>query len=414
MSGKKSIDHSTMREMNLALILDTLRIHAPIARSTLSNLTGLNKVTVSSLVKELLDRELVRELGVDTSSSDIGRPAINLELNPDAGFIIGAEIGVDFLSVILTNFSAEILARRYESTRHLTSMDSILNRMVTLLRETYREVNRGHGNILGIGLGLPGLVEVSNGSLIFSPNLGWRDVPVGEILNQELNVPIFIDNEANMAALGESYFGAGMNKEYVLFISVGVGLGGGIVLHEKLLPGMSGFAGEIGHMTMQPDGYKCNCGNSGCWETLVSQRAVFRSIKEQITSGNISLLSAMTTGDLDRLTIPMVVKAADQKDEVALKALHDLGRWLGIGMANLINILNPERIVFGGILSLAHEHILPVAYEELSNRALEWSQQSCDIVIATHGKDSCVMGGIATVFRQILRQPTYWTTGSSS
>lgn len=408
MGKSKSVDHATMREMNLALVLNTLRLHAPISRSGLSSATGLNKATVSSLVKELQAHELVREIGVDTTSMDIGRPGINLELNPEAGYIVGAEIGVDFISVLVTNFAVEILARRYESTHTLKTQEAILNRTIKLLKDSCQEANRTQQPIFGIGLGVPGVVDSSSGNLILAPNLGWKDIPLRDLLEHEFNVPFFVDNEANMAVLGESYFGAGQDSDFVLCIIVGAGLGGGIVLNGQLLSGVSGLAGEVGHTTIDPDGELCSCGNRGCWETLVSQRALYRYIRKAILGGSSSTLAALTGGNLNRLTVPMVVQAAQQGDEVALQAWQELGYWFGVGLANLVNTLNPERIVIGGSLSLGHEFILPVVKEVVAQRALHWPCQSCAIVIAEHGMDACAMGGIATVYRKILSQPTGW------
>jgi predicted NBD/HSP70 family sugar kinase len=211
-----------------------------------------------------------------------------------------------------------------------------------------------------------------------------------------------------MAALGESYFGAGQDSEFVLCIIVGAGLGGGIVLNGQLLSGASGLAGEVGHTTIDPDGPLCSCGNTGCWETLVSQRALYRYVQEAILGGSPSTLAALTGGNLNRLTVPMIVQAAQQGDQVALDAWQELGYWFGVGLANLVNVLNPERIVIGGSLSLGHEFILPIVKEIVSQRALHWPCQSCAIVIAEHAMDACAMGGIATVYRKILSQPTGW------
>jgi N-acetylglucosamine repressor len=409
MPKMKSVDHAMMREMNLALVLNILRQHAPISRARLSSITGLNKATISSLVRELLKRELVREIGVDTSGADIGRPAINIELNPDAGYIVGAEIGADFVSVIVTNFAAKILVRRHENTFHLRSQSAILKHLVGLLEDSCQEASNEHRPVFGIGLGVPGLVNQTSGVLLFAPNLGWSDVSLRELLEHQVQAPLFLDNEANLAALGEAYFGAGQGGDCVLYVSAGVGLGGGIVLNGQVLLGSAGFAGEVGHMTLEPDGHLCNCGNRGCWETLVSQRAIIRSVKELIQQGKTSALAASVENDLERLTVPAIVQAAQCGDAVALQAFRQAGYWLGIGLANLINTLNPDRVVIGGILSLGHQYILPSAQEELNKRALRWPRLNCEIVSAVHGTDACMMGGIATVYRKILSQPIGWS-----
>jgi len=410
MMDLRSADYTLMREMNIALILECLRRDAPLSRAELAQITGLNKATVSSLVKELLDSQFVQETGI--TAGDQGRPSIQLNLNPKAGGIIGAEVGVDFLSVILTNFSAEILWSRTESTLGLPGQDAILNRLDEVLQEACLQAQVHNLRLLGLGLGIPGLLNADTGTLLFAPNLKWSNVPLRQRLQDKFNFPIFVDNEASMAALGESYFGAARGSDFVLYVSAGVGLGGGIVLNRRLLPGASGFAGELGHMTMDPNGPRCNCGNFGCWETFVSQWAVFRRVREAIAQGQTSSLVLAVKGNLGHLTIPLVVDAARNGDAVARAALEENGRYLGIGIANLINALNPQRVVFGGILSIAHEFLLPVIHEVVQQRALRWSRETTEIVIAAYGDRACVMGGVATVFHHILAQPLAVTRAS--
>jgi len=398
----RSADHALMREMNLALLLECLRREAPLARADLALITGLTKAAVSSLARELLDARYVRELGPDLGNK--GRPSVPLMLNPDVGYMIGAEIGVDFISVILTDFAARVVWRHHEFI-HSRNQAAVLDRTLAIVAEAWAHTRAQGQSILGLGLGLPGLVDVSTGTLLFSPNLGWTEVPLRRLLESKFPFPIYIDNEANLAALGESYFGAARGCDFVLHVSCGVGVGAGIVLNRQLLAGAAGLAGEVGHMTIDPHGPRCNCGNTGCWETFVSQWAVFRRIQAAVIAGRPTRLLESTGHDLEQLTIPLVVDAARRGDLVARAALEETGAYLGLGLANLINALNPERVVFGGSLSLAHEFVLPVMREVVHNRALRWSQEATEIVIAANGGDSCVMGGIATVYYRVLTGP---------
>lgn len=254
-------------------------------------------------------------------------------------------------------------------------------------------------------MGVPGLVDSHTGTLLFAPNLKWENVPLHEILQSTFDVPIFVENEANLAALGEYFFGAARGYDDVLFISAGVGLGGGVVRNGRLFRGKTGFASEFGHMTINPDGELCNCGNRGCWETLVSQSVLFRFIRRTIESERTSLLTDLTHGDLKRLSVPVVVQAAHAGDTVARDALEQIGHYLGIGIASLVNALNPDLVVFGGILSLAGVFILPVLEDELNRRALRWSAAATKVVLAQHGSDACMMGGVATVYQDIMHHP---------
>ncbi|MBP7691251.1 MAG: ROK family transcriptional regulator [Anaerolineales bacterium] len=405
MADFRTADYSLMREMNVALILECLRRDAPLSRAQLAVMTGLNKTTVSSLVRELIAARYVREMGLNPA--DKGRPAIPLELDPAAGYILAAEIGVDFVSVILTNFAADVLWRQRVSTVGLSGQAVILERVVAAIRAASDRAAAldSQLRILGLGVGIPGLVDVVSGRLLFAPNLGWADVPVRQILEAEFDFPVWVDNEANMAALGESYFGAARGADFVLYVSAGVGLGGGVVLNRRILAGAAGLAGEVGHMTMDPAGPRCNCGNTGCWETYVSQWAVFQRVRQAVASGQHSALEATTGGALNLLTVPLVVEAAQRGDAVARKALEETGRYLGIGLANLINALNPQRVVLGGIMSLAHEFLWPSLEQVVRERALRWAREAAEIVLAAYGEDACVMGGIATVYHHALSQP---------
>jgi glucokinase-like ROK family protein len=397
-----ALDHSDMRDRNLAVIMNALHQHAPISRSALAQHTGLNKATVTSLIRELSDAGLIRELDVILPKC-VGRPSVGLGLDPEAGCIISLEIGVDFITAIVTDFTAEILWRHHESMPAPPQEASTLARAMQIIKEACGQAATCPGEVFGVACGVPGLVDLETGVLLNAPNMGWADVPLKTMISDVVDLPVFVDNEANMAALGETHFGVAQGVEQVLYVSSGVGLGGGIVLFGEVLSGAAGFAGEIGHMTMDPKGLPCNCGNRGCWEVYATQRAVCRSVQEAIAGGGTSLLVEATKGELDGLTIELVLEASDMGDEVARVALESAGRWLGIGIASLINALNPQRVVLGGSLSLAGDLLVPIINETVQERAWRWSHEACKVVLAKYGADACVMGGVASVHRYILQ-----------
>ncbi len=396
-------DQTLIREINLSIILNALRDHPPLSRAALAVATGLNKTTVSSLVQQLIDAGFVGETGVGKNIT--GRPGILLQLNPQAGGIIGAELGVDFISVVLTDFAARVIWRHQERTDRREHQETILRRAMANIQGAVEQARSHSLSILGMALGVPGLVDGESGMLLYAPNLHWENVPLRQMLRTRFNFPVFVDNEASIAAFGETYFGVARGLRNVLYVSAGVGIGGGLVLDGRLYPGGAGFAGEVGHMTLEPDGLLCECGNRGCWETLASQSAVFRRIHEAVAAGEMSSLARFKNGKREHLTIPIVVRAAEDGDLVARRALTDTARYLGIGLANLVNAFNPEMIVFGGILSLAKEYIIPVIQQTISERALRWASRSTQIVIAAYGSDACVMGAVAMVYDEMLRQP---------
>jgi glucokinase-like ROK family protein len=396
-------DQALIRQINLSAILQQLRDSAPISRASLAQITGLNKTTVSSLVSELIENQFVREAGLESGA--VGRRAMLLRLNPAAGCIVSGEIGVDFISAIAADFAAKVVWRDQTRIDPAMGQDAIAEQSAALLQRAVEQGLSSSRVLLGVAVGVPGLVDQATGVLLFAPNLGWRDVPVRTILQQKFDAPVFVDNEANLAALGERYFGAAQGYQEVLYISAGVGLGGGVVHDGQVCRGVTGMAGELGHMTMDPDGEQCTCGNRGCWETLVSQQALFRRVRRAIDAGRVSQLTQAVNGDLDRLTVPLVADAARDGDEVAREALDAVGHSLGIGIASLVNALNPELVVFGGILSLAWQFLQPGVTEEMQRRALRWNREATQVVLAQHGFDACVMGGLALVLQDILREP---------
>jgi glucokinase-like ROK family protein len=410
MTKRRAADHSFVRELNLSAILYATRDYAPLSRAQLAAKTGLNKTTVSSLVKELISAQFIHEIGTQRGD-EIGRPAVLLKLNPKAGYIIGVEIGVDFILVALANFDSKIVWRHHEQTTELADQASILERAVQLIRTAVAEAERAGMRILGLGLGVPGLMDRASGTLLMAPNLGWHNVPLQQILAREFDFPSFVDNEANMATLGESYFGAARDAKSVLYVSAGVGLGGGLSIDGRIVNGANGFAGEIGHMRLVANGLKCNCGGTGCWETLVSQRAVIQRVRMAIELGQPSLLTERTNGNPDRLTIHSIIQAARDGDAVALDAFEETGTFMGLGLANLINALNPERVVLGGILSLAYEFLRPAILRRIEEIALAWSLRGTKILVAEHGFDACVMGGVAMVYDSVLAQPKNCLSG---
>lgn len=397
-------DQTMLRKINLSAIMNYIRINAPISRSTLARKTGLNKATITSLVSELINRNLIKEVGLKNNA--LGRPSMDLTLNPDVGFIIGVEIGVDFINVVGTDFTPKEISHINVATTLDMSSDEVLNQMIVCINQAVNECQqRVGGSFLGLAVGVPGLVDYEVGTLLFAPNLKWRDVELKKFLASVYPVPIIIDNEANLATFGEYYFGSAYQYPDVLYLSAGIGLGGGILHDSELLRGVNGMAGELGHITMLPDGELCGCGNKGCWETLVSLRALYRYVQEQFATNKTSELWQKTGGNINELTVEMIVSAAEKGDRVAIVALTKVGRYLGIGIASLINSLNPAIVVFGGIMSIAWKFLEPVVLSEIKNRTLFWNRENTEIVLAKHGSDACVIGGIASIYQATISQP---------
>lgn len=402
MNRPKTADQSLMREMNTSIVMDTIRLCAPLSRAELAARTGLTRSTVSIIVDDLIDRGFVQE--TTREDTKIGRPGMLLQFNPEGGCAVGVEIGVDFISVILTNFIGQVLWRRRQSTGEQEQI-SALQGVEDVINEAL-EYGRQLGlRPLGIGVGAPGLVDARQGKLVFAPNLHWVDVPLRLIWMRRFNLPVFVENEANCGCLGEYFYGAAHNAKNFIYLKTGIGLGGGVMIDGKLFRGASGFAGEIGHITIYKSDTLCACGRKGCWETFVRPSSLLTEVATRLQNGENSLLNELVGGDLSQLSVEHIAEAARREDALALSALQTLGEHFGIGISNLVNIFNPELVVLGGSLNPVNPWLIPVITSILQVNALPPLRDITRIEPSTQGEDACLLGAVALVLDDILHEP---------
>jgi predicted NBD/HSP70 family sugar kinase len=397
-------DQALVREINLSIILNALRDGAPISRAKLATVTGLNKGTVSSLVKELLDAQFVREIGLGKSERG-GRPAIILELNPEAGCILGVELSTDLISVILTDFAVKILWRCHEPLGILAHQEDILNHVVAIIRDSLTHAEHSGWRVLGLGLGVPVSWNPQSGGSRYAPYLSWHDGSLQSALERELGFPVHVDNEVNLAVIGETYWGVARGCRNVLYLSADQVLAIAVVLNNHVLSSTPDLCGDVGHMTIDVNGPECLCGNRGCWETFATESVVIRRVTEAIAAGQTSALIDTPIGKPGASRVPLIVQAARAGDPVVLDVLGKTGRYLGIGLVNLINVFDPEMIVLGGSLSLASDFLLPEINREIASRSTLWPRRAPLVLTAAHGTEAPMMGGIAAVYQRILSQP---------
>jgi glucokinase-like ROK family protein len=398
-------DQNLVRELNTAVVINTLRHQAPLSRAELAAQTGLNRSTISSIINELLTNGLVQE--TNFQSDRVGRPGMLLVLNPAGGFAVGIELGVDFISMVVTDFVANVLWRQRIDMDPSMGQVAILELAFTMTQKALDEGNARGYRALGIGLGIPGLVDLRQGELKIGPNLGWRNVPLRQMWTERFKLPMFVENEAKAGALGEFYFGVARGINNFIYLSAGAGLGAGIMIDGKLFRGSRGYATEVGHMIVDPNGEVCGCGKRGCWETLVGPRAVIRRFKQTLRQGVPSTVLHMTEDQLDQLTFESIANAALQGDAAALKAMQAVGISLGVGIANLINIFNPQMVVLGGELAYASKILLPLIEEIAAANAMTITYEGVKITTSAYGADGCVIGAAALVLDDILREPDF-------
>ena len=367
----KTADQLLVKQINKILVLNTIYRDRTISRAEISKLTGLNKSTVSALVDELLSEGLVLEIGIGESQG--GRKPINLAINSEFGSVIGIDLGVNYVLSILTNFAGDIIWEKRVATNNvMNSQEQNVDHLFTLIKETMQHAPSTRCGIIGIGVGAPGMVNYDQGYILSAPNLLWENIKLKDIIEDEFNIPTLVDNEANAGAIGEKWFGFGKKISELVYVSAGTGIGAGIVINNELYRGARGLAGEIGHMTVDVHGIKCTCGNIGCWEEYASEKALLRYLKENATKHPDSLLLAEGSLNPDSLTIFKIAEAAKKGDSLAIAGLKNIGYYLGVGIANLINVFDPQCVVVGNVLPLAGDIFMDELRKEVERRSFSF------------------------------------------
>jgi glucokinase len=258
--------------------------------------------------------------------------------------------------------------------------------------------------VLAVGVGAAGMVDVAEGILRFAPNLAWRDLPIRDRMRAALDLPCQLDNDATVAAFGEFRFGAGRGYRHLLLVTVGTGIGGGIISDGRLLRGANGFAAEVGHIVVEPDGPPCGCGNQGCWEQVASGKAIGRLGREAVRERPESVLGRLAGGDPDVVDGRLVAEAASRGDLAALEVLAVVGRRLGIGIAGLVNVLDPQIVVVGGGAAAVGDQLLAPARAAFAESVEGRDRRpAVPIVAAQLGPDAGAVGAAALALEELGR-----------
>ena len=388
-------DQSTVRRANLGVVLKQIAAGEPRSRARVAAETGLTRGTVSSLVGELIELDLLRETGEDEHVGRVGRPAQTLELG-DRIVAIGLEVNVDYLAVCVEDLTGII---RYERHVHADNRRSrpgpVLNRLARMAEAALETVAADGRTPIGVAVALPGVVEESTGTLLRAPNLGWSEIPVVEEIGRRLpGLPVRADNEANLAALAEHWQGVGQGLDNFICVFGEVGVGGGIFVDGELFRGAHGFGGELGHVVVDPDGPLCNCGATGCLETFVGQEAIARRAGIEIGSG----------GRTRNLTQELV-RRAENGDKAVVRSLSETGRYLGLGLASAVNLLDLDAVVLGGCLGELAPWLADGVRRVLEERVLSAVWSGCDVRASEFGEGAAVRGAAALTLREVLAEP---------
>lgn len=357
---------------NQQAILMILLHEELISRAELAKRTTLSSSTVTNLVAELIDLGVVAEINSPNNSASprsVGRPRRKLKLIPDARFAIGVHIGIGLFRVVITNLHARIIHNHIIKFDRNASADHVLEQIANQISQMIDENQFSAERILGIGIGASGLVDPQNGVNVLAPRLGWQNVNIRQFLSDRLGLPVCVDNNVRAMALGEAYFGAGRGAQVLAFVYGRMGVGAGFVVNGQMFRGSGAGAGEIGHTIMIPDGGQaCRCGNQGCLETLVTEPVIVRQAKELANSHpKCQLAQLLQAQEADEKQRPLdaIFLAARQGDELTSRMLKENIRYLGVALANLVDILNPETIILGGMFAEGADVIIPIVQKTM-------------------------------------------------
>lgn len=388
--------------INRSLILHQIKQHKAISRTELARVTGLTSGTVSNITGELLREGVIVTQG--TTDSTGGRPQVLLAINTKSHHVLGVNIGGTKIIAVRTNLNGDILQRIDERFDARLPVDQQLQLIIDTIEAAIPD-DKVRKKIIGVGVGIPGLLDSASGISKFSPNLGWLELPIKKILQDKLGLPVFIDNSVRLGALGEKWYGAGNLKKDVIALYVGTGVGAGIIINGDIFYGSQEAAGEIGHIVVADDGDLCGCGKRGCLEAMASGPAIVRHARRLINSGRESSLRELIDRG-EELTGELVHQAAQAGDPVGVEVMERVGYYIGVGMSILINLFNPELLVFNGGVSNSWDVTGPVILKTVESRTMPGQAQAARIVQSRLGDAAGPLGASSLIIEKFFSNPS--------
>lgn len=374
---------SSLHRANLERVVRAVRLSGSLTQAEIARTTGLSAATVSNIVRELKESGTVEV----TPTSAGGRRARSVSLSGDAGIVIGVDFGHTHLRVAVGNLAHQILAEEAEPLDVDASAEQGFDRAELLVGRLLDATGVGRAKVAGVGLGVPGPIDVASGMLGSTSILpGWSGTQPALALGERIGVPVAVDNDANLGALGELVWGSGRGVRDLAYIKVAGGVGAGLVIDGQIYRGPGGTAGEIGHITLDESGPVCRCGNRGCLETFTAARYVLPLLEPTHGTG---------------LTMEKVVALAKEGDPGCRRVVADVGRYIGSGVASLCNLLNPSRVVLGGDLAEAGELVLGPIRTSVGRYAIPSAARQLELVPGSLGGRAEVLGALALALREM-------------
>jgi glucokinase-like ROK family protein len=375
-------------------LIDLIRKYGELTKGALVSYTDHSRTKITSSINSLLQKKLI----IENQASEYtgGRRSRTFSINADLGFVAGVDIGATSIDLAVANFAHRILFRYDEDALVRNGPIKILGRVCNLLEEILRENGLNTDSLRGIGIGVPGPVDFSNGTVVSPPIMpGWDRYPVIQTVQQWFpSANVVVDNDVNVMALGEINEGAGRGVNNLIFVKIGTGIGAGIINHGKIYRGASGCAGDIGHINVNSSGPLCHCGNKGCLEALAGGPAIADRSLAAAQAGNSPILLKYYEKNGRKLTAEDVGNAAREGDALSIEVIRESGQMVGDVLASLVNFYNPDMIVIGGGVSNLGDLLLSSIRQAVLNRSLPLATRNLDIVFSGIGEDAGVIGAV--------------------
>jgi glucokinase-like ROK family protein len=392
-----------INRLNKIKILGLIRDYGTISRAELVTKSGLSAPTVTRIVNSLINEEkLVLSVGMGNSNG--GRPPVLLKFNGQKSYVIGIDLGATAIRGVLSDLNGNFLEEIEITTRLDAGFDEIMNDVAKLILDLASSKKKLTRSIIyGAGIAVAGLIDMKEKIIEYSPVFNWNKVDIVGALRDKVDIPIIIDNVTRLMALGGLCYGKGQRTRNFICVNVGYGIGSGIIVNGALLTGTDGFAGEFGHMTIDKDSdIQCSCKKYGCLEALASGKAIALTAQSRLARGQKSMLNELCEGDHSSVTTKMVAEAANQGDELALNVFKRATEYIGIGIANLVNLLNPEMIVIGGGVSMAGDIFFDNIKKVVANHVMQSGSRDVNIYPVAFGENAALMGAFALILNKVL------------
>lgn len=375
------------------------------SRLELAKQADLSPSSITAIVQRLIRKGLVVES--EPTASQLGRRPIPLQIRRDAAYLVGLDLGSFYMRIVITDINGEIVYQSKTRTEMDAGRDRVLERTFLGIHHAIREARIAPGSLRGIGIAHSGVIDNEAGVVIAYPRPGlmseWKSVPLRDIFQREFNIPCLLEDSVRAATLAERRYGAGREFDSFIYIDVGMGIGAGIFLDQKIYRGAGGKAGEFGHITVDEDGPLCSCGNNGCLETLASSAAIIQSVRTAIEAGIDSRIRELARGNLENISIELIAEAASQDDSLVYRVLQKAASYIGLGLANLVNLLNPRVLVFGGALFREIPHLIADPVRRIiRQRSLERSAQEVELTVTTLGDEAAARGAARLIAETII------------